>query len=58
MKRHILLLTFLILCITISKKGVLEEFITVPNGQHGPITFNDDTYKKMIDFFKKQAGIK
>ncbi len=53
-----LLLTFLILCITLSKKGVLEEFIIVPNGQHGPITFNDDTYKKMIDFFKKQAGIK
>ena len=42
----------------LSKKGALEEFITVPNGQHGPITFNDDTYKKMIDFFKKQAGIK
>ena len=40
------------------KKGVLEEFITVPDGQHGPVTFNEDTYKKMTEFFKKEAGMK
>ncbi|MBQ3657902.1 MAG: alpha/beta hydrolase [Bacteroidales bacterium] len=42
----------------LKKKGALKEFITVPNGQHGPITFNEDTYKKMTEFFKEQAGIK
>jgi len=34
--------------------GRLEEFVTVPNGQHGPITFNETTFKKMTDFFKKE----
>jgi acetyl esterase/lipase len=42
----------------LQKRGVLKEFITVPNGQHGPVTFNEDTYKKMTDFFKEEAGIK
>lgn len=36
--------------------GRLEEFITVPGGQHGPVTFNNDTFKKMTDFFKKEAA--
>ena len=41
----------------LKKIGALTEFITVPNGQHGPITFNEETYKKMTDFFKEQAHI-
>lgn len=39
----------------LDKKGALEEFVTVPGGQHGPVTFNDDTFKKMTDFFLKEA---
>ena len=39
----------------LQKKGALEEFITVPGGQHGPVTFNDDTFKKMTDFFLNEA---
>ena len=38
--------------------GRLEDFVTVPNGQHGPVTFNDDTFKKMADFFKREAAKK
>lgn len=38
-------------------KGLLSEFITVPGGQHGPVTFNDNTFKKMVGFFLKQAGM-
>ena len=37
--------------------GKLTEFISVPDGQHGPVTFNEGTFKKMCDFFKKEAGI-
>lgn len=37
--------------------GLLDEFITVPNGNHGPVTFNDDTFKKMVNFFRHQAGM-
>ena len=33
-----------------------REFISVPEGQHGPVTFNEDTFKKMTDFFKKEAA--
>lgn len=40
----------------LSDNGLLAEFITVPHGQHGPITFNDNTFKKMIDFFILEAG--
>jgi acetyl esterase/lipase len=40
----------------LQKKGLLEEFITVENGEHGPVTFNEDTFKKMTDFFLKEAG--
>jgi hypothetical protein len=39
----------------LQKVGALEEFITVPGGQHGPVTFNDDTFKKMTDFFVKES---
>ncbi|WP_111309219.1 alpha/beta hydrolase [Confluentibacter sediminis] len=36
-------------------KGLLAEFISVPEGQHGPVTFNEDTFKKMGDFFLNEA---
>lgn len=36
-------------------KGLLKEFITVPGGQHGPVTFNNSTFKKMADFFIAEA---
>ena len=36
-------------------QGRLEEFISVPGGQHGPVTFNENTLKKMIDFFCKRG---
>lgn len=38
--------------------GCLEDFVTVPNGQHGPVTFNEDTFRKMTDFFKREAARK
>ncbi|MDR0981979.1 MAG: alpha/beta hydrolase [Culturomica sp.] len=41
----------------LKEKGRLVEFITVPNGQHGPVTFNEQTFKKMVDFFKKEAAM-
>ncbi|OYX24213.1 MAG: alpha/beta hydrolase [Flavobacteriales bacterium 32-35-8] len=40
----------------LKEKGLLNEFISVPNGQHGPVTFNENTFKKMSDFFLMQAG--
>ena len=39
----------------LKKAGRLEEFITVPDGQHGPVTFNEQTFKRMVDFFQKEA---
>jgi acetyl esterase/lipase len=36
-------------------KGLLTEFISVPGGQHGPVTFNESTFKKMTDFFLKES---
>lgn len=39
----------------LKEKGLLTEFISVPEGQHGPITFNESTFKKMTDFFLKEA---
>ena len=38
-------------------KGLLDELIIVPKGQHGPVTFNSCTFKKMADFFVKSAGM-
>lgn len=40
----------------LKKAGKLEKFIPVTDGQHGPITFNDATFKEMVDFFVKQAN--
>lgn len=39
----------------LKEKGLLTEFISVPEGQHGPVTFNESTLKKMTDFFLKEA---
>ena len=39
----------------LKEKGVSSEFITVPNGQHGPVTFNENSFKNMTDFFLKEA---
>lgn len=39
----------------LKKAGKLEKFIPVTDGQHGPITFNEDTFKEMVDFFVKKA---
>lgn len=39
----------------LEKNNLLTEFITVPDGQHGPLTFNELTFKKMTDFFLKEA---
>lgn len=39
----------------LKEKGLLTEFISVPEGQHGPVTFNENTLKKMTYFFLKEA---
>lgn len=38
-------------------KDVLEDFITVPGGNHGPVTFNDNTFQRMVNFFQREAGM-
>jgi len=40
----------------LEKAGRLEDFISVPGGQHGPVTFNEKTFKRMTDFFLKEAA--
>ncbi len=40
---------------SLEEKGLLTDFITVPNGQHGPVTFNETTFKRMADFFLDEA---
>ena len=40
----------------LKKAGRLEEFISVPNGQHGAVTFNEGTFKRMTEFFLKEAA--
>ena len=40
----------------LQEKGRLDDFITVPGGNHGPVTFNDGTFGRMVDFFRKQAA--
>lgn len=40
----------------LEKAGKLEKLISVENGQHGPVTFNPDTYKAMVDFFTKESN--
>ncbi len=42
----------------LQEAGLLEEFITVPQGGHGPVTFNEETFRKMTDFFAREAGLK
>ena len=39
----------------LADKGRLDTFVTVEKGNHGPITFNSNTFKRMVDFFKKQS---
>lgn len=39
----------------LNENGRLDDFITVPGGNHGPVTFNDETFSRMVGFFKKQA---
>ncbi|MEO6721891.1 MAG: alpha/beta hydrolase [Ferruginibacter sp.] len=39
----------------LKERGILTEFISVPHGLHGPVTFNENTFKKMTGFFLKQA---
>lgn len=41
----------------LEKAGVLEKFITVPGGKHGPVTFNADTFKAMTDFFTAESQL-
>ena len=40
----------------LKEKGLLTEFVSVPEGQHGPVTFNESTFKIMTDFFLKEAA--
>lgn len=40
----------------LQKAGRLEEFVTVPGGQHGPVTFNDETFRQMADFFLRESA--
>lgn len=40
----------------LKKAGKLVDFITVENGEHGPVTFNPDTFKAMVDFFNQIAN--
>ena len=42
----------------LSDAGCLEDFITVPNGNHGPVTFNNNTFQSMVNFFQRQAGMR
>ena len=41
---------------TLKKAGQLEKFITVPGGQHGPVTFNEKTFKEMTAFFQQESS--
>lgn len=40
----------------LKKAGKLTDFITVEGGEHGPVTFNEDTFQAMIDFFNAQRS--
>lgn len=40
----------------LKKNGRLAQFISVPEGQHGPVTFNGTTFRQMTDFFLKEAA--
>ena len=38
------------------KAGCLEAFVSVPGGQHGPVTFNEETFLQMTNFFLKESA--
>ena len=40
----------------LKKAGKLNKFVSVPDGQHGPVTFNEETFKVMTEFFKQKAA--
>lgn len=40
----------------LKKAGKLDKFIPVEGGEHGPVTFNEDTFRAMIDFFNARSG--
>ncbi len=40
---------------TLKKAGRLEAFYSVPEGKHGPVTFNEQTFASMVSFFLKEA---
>ncbi len=40
----------------LKKAGRLEQFVSVPEGQHGPVTFNENTFKQMTDFFLNESA--
>lgn len=42
----------------LDEAGRLEQFITVPNGKHGPVTFNEKTFNTMVKFFNQEAKAK
>ena len=39
----------------LEEAGILEEFITVEGGGHGPVTFNEDTFNAMVEFFVSKS---
>ena len=39
----------------LEKAGILVDFITVEGGGHGPVTFNEHTFKSMVDFFLSES---
>ena len=41
----------------LKENKLLDEFISVQDGQHGPVTFNEVTFKKMTAFFTKHAKL-
>ena len=42
----------------LKQAGRLDAFVSVPDGQHGPVTFNEQTFKQMTDFFVKECKAK
>lgn len=40
---------------SLQEKGLLTEFITVEGGQHGPVTFNENTFAAMTRFFIEES---
>jgi acetyl esterase/lipase len=39
----------------LKQAGRLDDFITVSGGQHGPVTFNEQTFGRMVQFFRQEA---